>query len=162
MSNPFNGSKFGVRGGNSRPSKLIRHETKGRSTSTLVVDAAKYRANADVAENPADYIFPSNARRSLSEQQGLGLFPPTLELEPADVVHRDPKTGYVIKVTRKNRLVWKSDRTLLVQGDPSNLKDPRFKRLTSQSKRIIPSPDDLKPAVIEIPVDKTELDIDLV
>lgn len=160
MSNPFNGSKLGKPGGRFRPSRLkvTARERDDRPTalrkafplypsvpvdSIRTVEATLIKMDqCELEESTETHIVP---RKSVTKRQGLMVQPQTLEFEPlADTkvitYQADKMTGQTVEVTDyypRNRIVWKSDKTLLRRGLPDQLQDIRFKRLTSRSKRVV-------------------------
>jgi hypothetical protein len=143
MSNPYNGSKNGMRGGsNFRPSRKPFHppETHKVSTSALVAESGKYFACAEVEEQGGRELANATAalnpkvpciRESITRRQHLGLFS-EVELEDRVTRQLDTKSGRVVETTSP-RVVWRSDKTLLRKGKPDQL--PTFVRVTSRTKR---------------------------
>jgi hypothetical protein len=142
MANPYNGSANGKPGGRNRPS---RKDPKPHTTATAEV--AKLGPFWDCAENDetiATHLIP---RRSLTVKTHIGVFPQQIETEDRIGFQIDPITGERTPVTRK-RVTWKSDRSLLLPGKPDAFgegKGTTFKRLTSQSKRIVRERPEVKP-----------------
>lgn len=123
---------FDHRGSNDfRPSRLIpKLESHKLSTSALVADAGKYFECAEIAETQEDHIIP---RQSLTNQLHLRLFPITFETEQRNAKQRNKVDGKLVATT-DNRVIWKSDRTLLRTNKPEAT-IPVFVRETSYSKR---------------------------
>lgn len=136
---------FDTRGGNDfRPSRKQYSETHGVSQTAAVLETAALRYDcSDVQETVETHLIP---RKSLTEQLHLALFPRTIETEQTTTRQRDKLTGDLVTVTN-NRQIWKSDRSLLIQGKPVD--ETRFKRETSRSKRRVTEIEE--PATIEIP-----------
>lgn len=96
-----------------------------------------------IEESADSHVTP---RRSITRAQHLKLFPVTLETEPRIARQLDKgelkKTGNVKLITTTDqRLVWKSDQTLLSRSKPGSTLGVRmgenegFYRVTSRSKR---------------------------
>lgn len=62
-----------------------------------------------------------------------------------------PAPGTLVEVTT-NRVVWKSDKTLLRRDRPDTLEDIRFKRVTSRTK--VTKTEVERPATIEVPTEQ--------
>lgn len=86
----------------------------GSSTSAVVMDAAKYYDHTTIEETKQDHIIP---RQSLTAKHFLALFPQSVEVEPVVSRQLDKLSGKMIETT-DNRLVWKSDKTLLNRNKP--------------------------------------------
>lgn len=152
MSEHKRGSRAGKRGSFFRPSK-----SEGPTDRTLKLDEGKWlrpppSATAVIGQSAAlvyecsdlderEYEVCAETgikpRQSTTKAQHLGIFPQTMEFEPRDVIRRDPATLQIVEVIRKNRVTYKSTKSLLVRGLPDDSADnTKLKRLTSRSKRI--------------------------
>lgn len=160
MSNPFNGSKRGARGGvKNRPdwsrsvAVAAQRILDTGSTSDVVANGKRnytpaININFDGEETPEDFIIP---RRSLSRKQQLAIFPQTVEFEELkptkhwQLATKGPNKGKLVETTEPHfRQVFKSDKTLLSRGKvdqfgtvnrkTGQLED-RVIRVTSHSKR---------------------------
>lgn len=164
MSNPYR-----TRGGLNRPSKQPReHGPRVRelkfdeakylhqpSQSQVVADANKFNNNSEVIEDREGYLIP---RKSLTHKYSLGNFPQDIEVEvmkgrQLDHCKTSPTFGQMVDFTY-NRLVWKSDKTLL---DPTKVDakiggSKGFKRITSHTKRMITEPR-------EVPYEQDRIDL---
>lgn len=114
---------------------------------------AKYFEYAGEPETVEEHIVP---RKSLTRKLLLRVFPPQVEVEQVKGRQLDKKSGRMVETT-DNRVVWKSDRSLLRNNKPENLENIRFKRQTSRSRRIKTEIE--LPAVVEVSQD-TALDPD--
>lgn len=90
------------------------HNLHGTSITALAADRAKYCEISECEETVETHIVP---RRSITRKQYLGVFPARVETEAIKTHQRDKRTGELIETT-DNRIVWKSDRTLLRRGNP--------------------------------------------
>lgn len=149
---------YDTRGANDfRPSRKEVKETKGTSHTALICEAGKHtELHTDRLEpHPTDddTIMVPMPDRSLSTRLHLSLFPQSIETTPNDCVRRDPVTGYVIEVIKRNRRIWQSDKSLLTRGTPEA--KSVIKRETARTKRLITDRND--PAVIEISTELTEI-----
>jgi hypothetical protein len=100
-----------------------------------VIEAGTYYESYSEVENEQDHIVP---RRSLTQQQQLALFQPQIETETRKARQLDKRSGKMVETTDQ-RLVWKSDTSLLRRGKPDAFGESktgtRFVRITSRSKR---------------------------
>lgn len=133
----------GKRGG-SKFNKSVKRDVQSMlntgSTSDVVANGKSGYTPAmnpywDGEETVDDYLKP---RRSLTIKQGLEYKPLKMEFEDRSGRQLDKVSKRLVAVTDR-RLVWKSDRTLLVGG---KVDDPYktftgIKRVTSRSKRIV-------------------------
>lgn len=165
MSNPFNGSKRGARGGvKNRPDwsrsvavtvqrmldtgSNVEQYIKGRASKDGTSSSPAMNTHFDGEETPEDYLIP---RRSTSRKQQLAIFPQTLEFEEMKPTKRwqlatkGPNKGKLVETTEPHfRQVFKSDKTLLTRSKVGqfgtlNRKtgqlEDRVIRVTSHSKR---------------------------
>jgi hypothetical protein len=136
MSNPFNGSKRGMRGGSAdRPSRKTHsqhiEQTKrpDQSCTALVADAGIFLECSEIQESAEDYLIP---RQSLTNKLHLRLFPNYIT-ETEVSWQTDKLTGQRVRVTNPIRV--KTDSTLLQRGMPFQMpKD--IKRITAHTKRM--------------------------
>jgi hypothetical protein len=135
MSNPFNGSKRGMRGGSSdRPSRktIDQHQDRKRpdqSCTALVAEAGIYMECSEIQEDAENYLIP---RQSLTNKLHLRLFP-AYQMVTEVNYQVDKLTGERVRVT--NQVRERTDSTLLRQGLPFQM--PRdVKRVTAHTKRI--------------------------
>lgn len=145
MANPYNPKR--KRGGewNRSVKTEVRSKTDIGSTSRLVAEGSGGYSPAmfecyGIVESTEDHIVP---RKSLTIKQHLGLFSQKFETEAQRTAQMDRMTGRIVPTTDQ-RVVWKSDKTLLRKGKP--LQHPAgFKRITSKSK---------KPTFVEEPIEQ--------
>ena len=146
----------GKRGGSKNRSSrkpFKREESHNVSISQAVVEAGKYYDCFEGEETEETHLIP---RKSLTRQQHLRLFPPVIETEARKARQLDKRSGNMVETTDQ-RLVWKSDHSLLRSNKPQ-VNIGTFRRITSRSK--VRRIEKEEPAVIEVPTD-TDLDIDL-
>lgn len=121
----------------------------GASDTARVAKASIYFPNGTGEETVKDYLIP---RKSLTRQQHLNIFPVTMEVEARSTRQLDKLNGNMVGTT-DNRVVWKSDRTLLRKGNPFSYPTD-FKRETSRTKAIKHDPDTpFKGGTVESPVE---------
>jgi hypothetical protein len=91
------------------------HNLHGTSATAAILDrAAQYFDGALIEERAETHVIP---RMSLTRKQLLGVKPQEVELSQVPCKQRDKQTGNEVTTT-DNRVVWKSDRTLLRLANP--------------------------------------------
>lgn len=130
-----------------RPSRKDYKETTAVSQTAAVLNTAAMMYDcSDVEETAETHIIP---RKSLTQKLHLKSFPQSIETEQVVIRQRDKISGKIV-VTTNNRQVWKSDRSLLIQGTPKEV--TTFKRVTSRSKRMTTEIGAFEPIAVEVPV----------
>lgn len=160
------GSRGGRRGSRNRDSK----ETHGKSITAAALESAPASEYFENVETVATHLIP---RRSLTHQQGLAVKPVELETAPMHGLQlvwyqiglergrkwKKVANGRLTKVeagrvyvtdgemtdVTNNRLVWKSDKSLLNRSNPfpsinpapGKERRPQFKRITARTKERI-------------------------
>lgn len=151
MSNPFNGSKNGKRGGKHRPSRKDYEPKHHASSSGIIPDEVGIYWDEFAQETIRDHVVP---RKSLTQKQHLKMFPATSETEPRKTRQWDHKLGR-FDTTTDERTTWRSDTNLLRTGKPDTFgegKGTRYTRVTSNSKR--------KQSIVEVkPLENAELNL---
>lgn len=91
------------------------HNVGKQTTVTGIAEsAAKYYECSVVEETTETHIVP---RRSITRKQMLDVFPAKIETEPIRGKQYDHRLGVLVEVN-DNRVVSRSDRTLLQRGKP--------------------------------------------
>jgi len=121
--------EFFTAGADDRPTGLktshpVKPNTGGVSPTGAAIERAKYNEHTFIGETVADHVVP---RKSITDSQYLRLFPQTVEVEPIKTRQLDKATGKMVETT-DNRVVWRSDRTLLDTTRPDSKLAGKFKR----------------------------------
>jgi hypothetical protein len=99
------------------------HNLHGSSATAAVAEKAKYCESALIEERADTHVIP---RQSETRKQLLSVFPQIVEMEVIPTRHitlqRDKVTGAIVEVadevTDRRRVTFRSDRSLLRQGNP--------------------------------------------
>ena len=97
-----------------RTSHPVKPNQGGSSATKAVEERAKYNEHTFIEETRETHVVP---RQSTTDKQFLRLFPRRVEVEPIVTRQLDKQTGKMVETT-ENRVVWKSDRTLLDTAKP--------------------------------------------
>lgn len=153
-----------------------------RDSTTVLESTSRFMEYLGNEESTEDPVIPPETmrklvRRSVTQKQLLRVLPQTIEVESMQSRQLDRKGEGTVEVTvtervgnttiqraftvpgrmietTDNRLIWKSDRTLLRNDKPDLLENIQFNRETSRSKRMSKQPGDKRelPAIMETPV----------
>ena len=117
------------------PMSYVPKDSVRTATASWPDDVGNHKEYSEIEESVAVHVVP---RKSLTTKQGLRHFPIQMETEPMKGSHpiMDGKPNPNSSVTNE-RLVWKSDTTLLSRARPERpIHESRIVRQTSRTGRI--------------------------